>query len=84
MEEREELTKKEQENEFLLTRLRLREGLDLGEFERRFGRDVENECGDELRRLCVENLAVWENGWFRLTPRGLLLSNAIIGDLFAD
>ena len=35
-------------------------------------------------RLCAEGLARMENGVFRLTDEGMLVSNSILGELFEE
>lgn len=84
VEEEEKLTEKERGNEYLLTRMRLREGLKLEVFQKAFGRDLMGENGKYILKQVDEGNAEMENGWLRLTPKGLLLSNAIIGELFSD
>jgi oxygen-independent coproporphyrinogen-3 oxidase len=58
-------------DEWLTLRLRLVEGLDLAELERRFGR----ERLMEAQRLCDDGLGELAGGRFRLTRRGLLLQS---------
>lgn len=55
--------------------LRLREGVDAGEFARRFGVGLADVFGAEIRRVVERGLAVWDGRRLRLTERGLYLSN---------
>lgn len=55
--------------------LRLREGVDAGEFTRRFGVGLADVFGAEIRRVVERGLVRWDGRRLRLTERGLYLSN---------
>lgn len=70
----------ERRNEYLMLSLRTAEGIDGDRYSRRFHmnfRPLEALLQDYARR----GLAVEENGRWRLTPEGFLISNSIIIDL---
>lgn len=78
--ESETMTGQEREREYLMLSLRTTAGIHVREFERRF-----RQRFDVLEKLLVQYAqhglaARTEDGW-RLTPRGFLVSNAIIGNL---
>lgn len=66
--------------EYAMLRLRLAEGLDLGEFEVRGGNVREFLNAAEK---IPKDYYKYENGHFSLTPRGFLVSNAIISTLLS-
>jgi oxygen-independent coproporphyrinogen-3 oxidase len=57
--------------------LRLNEGLDVGEFERRFGRSLDEVYGPVLAETASFGLIERENGRVRLTEHGRLLANVV-------
>lgn len=60
--------------------LRLLEGLDIGEFRKRFGRDILEVYGREINRLTVLGLVEMADGRIRLTPRGLMMGNVVFAE----
>jgi len=70
--------------EYVMLRLRTAEGLDLEACRRQTGYDVGERQASFLRSLCAAGLAEREGKTFRLTRRGMLVSNSIISALFAD
>lgn len=65
--------------EYLMLALRTCDGIDEGEFQRRFHRDFAPIFA-KLEPYVKSGHATWENGRFSLTPEGFLVSNVIIGD----
>lgn len=66
--------------EYIMLRLRTTEGMNIREFENRFRRRFD-PLGARLEVYADHGLAQrTEQGW-RLTPRGFLVSNQIIGEL---
>jgi oxygen-independent coproporphyrinogen-3 oxidase len=57
--------------------LRLNEGLDVREFERRFGRSLDDLYGEVIAETAALGLLARENGRVRLTGRGRLLANEV-------
>ena len=64
--------------------LRLNEGLDVGEFARRFGRGFDEVYGPVLAETASFGLLERINGRVRLTERGRLLANEVFVRLLAD
>lgn len=68
----------DRDTEYVMLGLRLREGLDPKEFERRFRRRF--NCFGPFLEQCRQNgYACEEEGRWHLTPKGFLVSNQIIG-----
>ncbi len=82
--EREVLDRETRTLECMMLRLRTVDGLPLETYERLAGRHFMEDHGAFARRLCAAGLARLENGRFRLTPEGMLVSNSILGDLFEE
>lgn len=80
--ESEELSPTDQLNEYLLTQLRKTSGIERTEIQGRFGIDLWELEGPQLRGYIQQGLAQGDAQQFKLTRQGLLLSNAIIADLF--
>lgn len=80
------VTPKERLGEYIMLRLRLREGLNIREFDRRFGVSFEKRYGGKIAPYIQYGYAEIKNGNFALTPRGLFVSNTILSDLleFSD
>lgn len=62
--------------------LRTRAGLDLAEYAALSGRDFLADHGDWCRELVTAGLARLDEERFALGPQGLLVSNAVVADLF--
>lgn len=62
----------------LMLGLRLRRGVSLEAFRRRFGVDVHDLFGDGLRWSADRGLVETVGGYLRLTRRGLLLANQVL------
>lgn len=80
----EELSAKDQVNEYLLTHLRLSQGIDLNELQEKHGHDLMKASRPEIEVYQEEGLMVREGPNLRLTRSGKMLSNAIISELFLD
>lgn len=68
--------------ERLMLALRTRAGFELAEYTALSGRDFEADHGRWTRGLEHAGLARTAGGRLALTPRGLLVSNAVVADLF--
>jgi putative oxygen-independent coproporphyrinogen III oxidase len=75
---REELAPVDAAREHLLMALRLREGLDVASYQRRWGEALSKERVDALIRSGLLSL---ENGRLAATPRGRLVLNSMIAEL---
>jgi len=64
-------------SEFLLMGLRLRDGVSLAEFRRRFGRELLDTFAGPLAELSELGLVEVRGGRLRLTRRGLFLANEV-------
>jgi oxygen-independent coproporphyrinogen III oxidase len=79
-ERRDEISPQARRRELLAIGLRLVEGVDLGDFERRFGPFTEADRAT-LDKLVAGKLATRQGSHFRLTRRGLLLHDTIAAEL---
>lgn len=77
----EEITAEKEMAETMLLGLRLLKGVDLADFERRFGQRVEEVYGPALRRLRSAGLIEIEENRIFLTEKGILLSNVVFREL---
>lgn len=64
--------------------LRLRDGLDVAEFERRYGRTVEAAYGAQINELSSLGMLERTNGRLRLTDHGRYLANEVFVRLLPD
>ncbi|MBQ3961671.1 MAG: radical SAM family heme chaperone HemW [Muribaculaceae bacterium] len=82
--EREQLNTLEQYDEMVMLALRTSRGLDLSRLDRRFGHAESEAFKTKAQRFVECGLLVCENGVYRLSQKGVMVSNAVISDLFAD
>ncbi|MCS6979030.1 MAG: radical SAM family heme chaperone HemW [Flavobacteriales bacterium] len=68
-------------NEYLLTRLRLQEGLSFTALRQRFGPDAEQRIRSRAAKWSPQ-VAEWRSDGFRLTRQGRLLADHLAADLF--
>lgn len=80
--EKEILTEKDQLNEYLMTRLRTSEGIDLQYILNKLTQNQQNEMLSLLKHFSKQNLMVENNGKFALTRQGMLMADKIISELF--
>ncbi|MDD3692318.1 MAG: radical SAM family heme chaperone HemW [Oscillospiraceae bacterium] len=73
----------EHENEYIMLRLRLDEGIKYNEFKAKFGRDIPQSVIDRAKELPSHLISV-DNDGIRLTRLGFLLSNTLICKLLYD
>lgn len=79
--ERETISRRERDMEYIMLRLRLARGADPREFENAF-RERFNPLAKLLHQYAAHGLACQnDDGSWRLTPKGFLVSNQIIGAL---
>lgn len=67
--------------EMVMLGLRLTRGLDAGAFYRRWQKDLRSFLSPKAVLLEKNHLLSWENNTCQLTPRGMLVSNKVLGEL---
>lgn len=67
--------------EYVMLRLRLREGFSLREYRERFGMDFLTERRELVKRLVASGLAELSDDRFSLTERGFYVSNSILTEI---
>lgn len=72
------------ESEFVFMGLRRTAGIRRSDFRRRFGREFPPAWVDRFEKYIVQGLMLDDNDTFRLTPRGMLLSNEIFQEILDD
>jgi oxygen-independent coproporphyrinogen-3 oxidase len=68
-------------NDFIITRLRMMEGIDIVELISLFGEKNETYCLEQARKYIENQLLEIENNHLRLTRKGIFVSDGIMGDL---
>ena len=74
------LKQKDLEAEFMILGLRMTDGVEDAEFERRFGRPLDLIYGRILEKYEKQGLLIRKDGRTRLSERGLSVSNPIMAD----
>lgn len=69
------------EEEYIMLRLRLSDGLNFEDYEKRFGKSFPNEIINKSKKYILNGLMRKTDEAISLTPKGFLLSNSIIADL---
>ncbi len=80
-EDKEELTRTQQMEEFVFLGLRKMQGISLQLFESTFGRAIYEYYGQNIAKMQKENLVIIEDGYLRLTEKGIDISNYVFGEL---
>lgn len=80
--EKEILTDQDKYNEYLFLSLRTCEGINLAEFESKFGKECREKLLRESKTFLERDLMRIEKDNLILTRKGIILSNSIISDLF--
>lgn len=78
----ERLTDRDRRNEYVMTRLRTAEGIDLGEFGRQFGAERLDRLFRAAKPALQARRAVIDDGRLRIPPEGFLVSDLVIEALF--
>ena len=81
--DKETLSIKEQMEEFFFLGLRKMEGVSLVEFEETFGISAKECYGKAMVRLCEEGLLEEAGGVFKLTAKGIDVSNYVFAELLS-
>ncbi len=79
--EKETLDTKKSMGESLMLGLRMLRGINLPDFERRFGKSVDSEFGEKIRKLQNEQLLEYNDEVLKLTHKGILFSNEVFVEL---
>lgn len=69
------------EEEFIMLRLRLKQGLDLNELKTKYGESPVKRITKKASFLKEQDLIDFENNFISLTEKGFLLSNTVISEL---
>ena len=80
--ETETLSLSDKYNEYVMTRLRTKFGVNIAEVSEKFGEDYKNHFVELAMPLQEENLLEEKNGVFHITDKGKFLSDGIAADLF--
>ena len=75
--EEEILTKEMAMGEAVFLGLRMMEGINVKDFENRFGIKIEGTYTDEIEELIAEDFLVYDNDHLKLTRKGLLFYNDV-------
>lgn len=78
----ERLSEVELREEMIMTRLRTSEGIDLGLFKSKFGKDANDEIMQKAQRFLNGGEMGMKNGFLSLTEKGIEISDLIISSLF--
>lgn len=80
-EDKEVLSETEQMEEFVFLGLRMMEGISIQEFEETFGKTLEACYGENIHRLQNEKLLILEEGYLKLTKKGIDISNYVFAEI---
>ena len=72
------LTYDDMVSEFMMLGFRKTRGISEAEFKKRFGKDINDIYGRELHKFIELSLIEYDSGYYRLTDRGLDISNSVI------
>lgn len=72
------LSKQDKISEFIITGLRMNRGISKQKFISRFGISIEELYGNELNKFIDLGLISYENGCYKLTERGIDVSNSVL------
>ncbi len=76
----EELSVKEQMEEFMFLGLRKMEGVSISEFENKFGKNIDECYGEQIQKLVEQGLLKQKDGRLMLTKQGIDVSNYVFGE----
>lgn len=79
-EEKQVLSQQDQMEEFMFLGLRCTRGVQKDQFARLFGRTMESVYADAIQRHKADGLLIEQEGWLRLTERGMDLANQVLVD----
>ncbi len=76
------LSETDKYNEFVMTRLRLRQGIQVSEIEEKFGKEKKEYLMKESKPYLKRDLLLLENGFLKISSEGKFLSDGIAAELF--
>ena len=79
--EKETLDQKKSMRETLMLGLRMVKGINLSDFEKRFGKTLDSEFGEKIRKLSNEQFLEYSDKKLKLTQKGILFSNEVFVEL---
>ena len=79
--ERERPDERERENEYVMLRMRLCDGVSAADFRARFGKDLETYFGEGLSRYLDGGFVQRRGDGYAFTPKGMYVSNTILSDV---
>ena len=82
--DRDPLSEKERAYEWIMLRLRLKEGLSLAEYRAHFGVDLKKRYFSQINAFIAQGLMEEKDGRISLTERGFRLSNSILVAFLED
>lgn len=80
-EDEEVLSVKAQMEEFIFLGLRKIKGISIEEFEKIFGDSLEKCYGDSIKRMQEQKMLVMEDGFLKLTKKGIDISNYVFAEI---
>lgn len=83
-EETARLTEREEMEEYCFLHLRMKEGIDLADFQARYGEPPENRYGEKIGLLKKEGLLTERSGHLMMTARGAALGNLVFEEFLLD
>jgi len=69
----------EMREDFMMVGLRLLEGVRRDDYRRRYGREMEDDFGEVLKRLAEKGLLAENEAGYRLTHKGIMFGNEVFG-----
>lgn len=76
-----DISKEEAASQFVMTGFRLRSGVDIEEYQKRFGDDFEERYFERMRPFLEKQFILKTHNGYRLSRRGLLVSNYILSEI---
>ena len=75
------LTPHELENEYVMLRFRMADGIDVRDYINRYGLNFDTRYGAKMEQYIAKEYIVPTRSGYRLSPKGMLVSNTILSDL---
>ncbi len=81
LEEREQISPRERKNEYVMLRMRMRDGVLFDEYRKRFQDDFETDYGKALSAYITQGLVVRSKKGYAFSPKGMCVSNEILSEI---